>query len=414
MKIELTETEAELLGKVPSWNVEAYELYLKGRSLFYTYERFKNEEAIEMFKEALALDSSFALAYAGLSLCYSQYHNSGWDYDEKWLVLAETAAKKAITLDGNSAEAHFALGFVYERRQAYDEMEYEMRKVLELNPNHAHAHDSMGDVLHRAKGQLEEALHEYGAALMTDPFLLPSYWNIADVKIKQGKYGAAREMLLRSLTLHENHDITMTNLGKVYRLQREYERAVDVLRRTVALNPSRINAHLQLGLTYALQRRYKEARTEAEIIAGIVKTPKGQNLSFLYLLGWIFLEEGNWEAALENFRSAKRVKVPDRLISPQDARGALAETYLRQGNFTDAIEEYSSLDDSPIGAFRVGYLWATRHYKIGVAYEKLDDPARAKQEYEIFLDLWKDADKDLPELLDAKSRLAKLKGVAVR
>jgi len=414
LKIEFTETEATQLGKVPTRNVQAYELYLKGRSLFYTYERSKTEEASEMFKQALDLDSSFALAYAGLSLCYTQYHNSGWDSDEKWLVLAESAANKAIALDSNSAEAHFALGFVYEQRPAYDEMEREMRKVLELNPNHAHAHDSMGDVLYRAKGQLEEALHEYSAALSTDPFLIPSYWGIADVKLKQGKYRSSNEILLRSLEFHQNDDIGMTNLGQVYRLQGKYESAVEVFKRAIELNPSRIRAHFQLGLTYASQRRYAEARTEAEIIAGIVKTPKEQNLSFLYLLGWIFLEQGNWEAALENFKQALRMKETQRWISPQDLRSALAETYLRQGNFTDAIEEYSNLDDSPIGSFRVENMWATRHYKLGVAHEKLDDPARAKQEYEIFLDLWKDADKDLPELIDAKARLANLRGVATR
>ncbi|MCH8025120.1 MAG: hypothetical protein IIB43_10500, partial [Candidatus Marinimicrobia bacterium] len=183
LKAILSPEEKERIEQPPTASIEAYDLYLKGRSLFYTYEKSKNEEAIVMFRKAIDLDPSFSLGYAGLSLCYSQYRNSGWDDDEKWIVLAENAAKKAIALDSYSAEAHFALGFVYERRGAYDEMEREMRKVIELNQNHAHAHNSMGDVAHRVRGQLEDAVREYRLSLMIDPFLLPSYWQNAEVEI---------------------------------------------------------------------------------------------------------------------------------------------------------------------------------------------------------------------------------------
>ena len=68
------------------------------------------------------------------------------------------------------------------------------------------------------------------------------------------------------------------------------------------------------------------------------------------------------------------------------------------------------MDHAPIGNVRVDYMWAKRHYKLGLAYEKIGDPVHAKKEYETFLELWKDADDYLPEVLDAKARLAKYGG----
>ena len=150
----------------------------------------------------------------------------------------------------------------------------------------------------------------------------------------------------------------------------------------------------------------------ADIIAQIIGAPKEKNPSFLYLHGWVFLEQRNWEAAFENFKLALRVKEPQDWISPEDARSAIAETHLRQGKVTEAIEEYARIDGAPIKAWIVDYMWAKRHYKLGAAYEKIDDPARAKKEYETFLRLWKEADEDLPEVQDAKTRLAKLKGMS--
>jgi TolB-like protein/Tfp pilus assembly protein PilF len=417
LKIRLTETETAKLVRVPTKSVDAYEYYLKGRSLFYTYEKPKNEQAISMFKNALDLDSSFSLAHAGLSLCYTQYKNTGWDEDEKWLSLAEDSARRAIDLDENSAEARFALGFVYEQRKQYEEMEREMRQVLRLNPNHAHAHDSIGDNFNRAKGEINEALREYNLALMIDPFLLPPYWGIADINMKQGKYKEAKKTLLQSLEIHKNNDLSMTFLGRVHRFLGEYEKSVEVLKKATMLNPSRILIHVDLGLTFVLMKKYNEALVEADLIANISDIPKEDNFSFLYLSGWISLAQNNWQASLKNFEYAltkrhafPKEKQPKWDVTVEDIRIAIAETYLRQKNFKAAIQEYSRITDSQKGYRQVDeYMWAKRHYKMASAYEKMNDLARAKKEYESFLRLWKDADPDIPEITDAKKRLDALR-----
>ena len=54
-------------------------------------------------------------------------------------------------------------------------------------------------------------------------------------------------------------------------------------------------------------------------------------------------------------------------------------------------------------------MWAKHHYKLATVYEKINDLSNAKREYEIFLQIWKDADPDIPEIIDAKKRLATLR-----
>ncbi len=417
LKIQLTDTETAELRKVPTESIEAYEFYLQGRSLFYNYEKAKNEQAISMFKKALDLDSSFSLACAGLSLCYTQYKNIGWDEDEKWLNLAEDSAKKAIELDANSAEAHFSLGFVYQHRKQYEEMERETRQVLRLNPNHAHAHDSMGDIFNRIKGEIKDALREYNLALMIDPFLLPPYWGIADINMKQGKYREAKKTLLQSLKIHENNDLSMAFLGRVHRFLGEYEKSLEVFKKATMLNSSRILIHVDLGLTFVLMKKYNDALAEVNFIANISDIPKEDNFSLLYLLGWISLAQDNWQASLKNFERAltirlalPREKEPKWEVTAEDIRNAIAETYLLQKNFKAAIQEYSRMTDSPKGYQHIDeYMWAKRHYRMASAYEKINDHASAKSEYENFLQLWKDADPDIPEIIDAKKRLAALR-----
>jgi len=416
LQATLSIEEAASIKRKPTDNLEAYDFYLKGRSLFYTYERTQNDKAIEMFEKALSLDSSFSLAYSGLSLSYSQFSNSSWDNDEKWIILAENAARRAIELNDNSAEAHFALGFVHEQRVEVVEMEREMRRVLDLNPNHAHAHDSMGDILHRAKGQLEEAIREYEMALTLDPLLLPAFWNSAIVKLKQGKYNDAEEILLKSLGIRQTQ-LSLLGLGQISRFQGKNKQSIEFLKSVLVENPNSINAHIHLCLTYASFGKLDEARKEADIILNFSNHFEEYNITHLYLIGKILLEEGKLPNALESLKlSLKEFSEVERTVRQfyglreDEILNAIAETYLKQNDYNAALEGYHKLNDIPLGMLGYGeHMWARKHYKLGTIYEQTNDSSSAIKEYETFLQLWKDADEEIPERRDTIKRLAALK-----
>ena len=359
LQVELSPGEKEQLMEKPTENLLAYDYYLNGKALFYTYDKSNNEQAIVLFKRALDLDPSFSFAYSGLSKCYSQYINRQWDFDEKWLMLGEEAAKKAIELDNQSAEAYFALGFIHEQRNEYEEMEREMRNALKLNPNHAHAHDSLGDVMHRWHGNLEDALQEFNKALTLDPFLLPSHLNTYDIYVKQGKYGDAEQILLRSLEKQKNYDGSLWALGRLYRFMGKYEFSVEMLKKALTINPQGVTYHVDLGLTYLLQNNIDGAQAEAKFMVETFDDTPSNNISYHYLLGRILLEQGDFQSALQNFEQV--LLINNRFdqsnqsvyrVEPEDIFKAITETYFRQGKFKEAIIELSRMNDLPVGSFQ--------------------------------------------------------------
>ncbi|MCH9032658.1 MAG: tetratricopeptide repeat protein, partial [candidate division Zixibacteria bacterium] len=406
LDVTLLQPERESLRKSPTANVEAYTLYLRGRSLFYAYSRSENEQAIEIFKTVIGMDSLFSLAYAGLSLCYRQYSNSGWDYDERWLRLAEESARHAIALDGGSAEAHFALGFVFEGQADIENMEWEMQKALEINPNHAHAHDGLGDI-HSIRGELDDAIREFSAALTINPFLLPSFWCKADVHLKQGRFRDAEITIQKALLIDPENTWLLFTLANTFYMLGKFDQSSVAHNKAVKILPELLRSHLGLGLTHLGRGLFEDARDEANIIYELAGS-KSFNFEWTYLLGRISLQQGAYVDARKQFELILAV---DTLSEMQfsHAHFALGECFLQMSNYREAIGEFNRVGSLAIGRFQHNYPWATRCYKLGICYEALGEKDSAIAQYVSFLDIWRNADDGIEMIEDAKERLAKLK-----
>ena len=95
------------------------------------------------------------------------------------------------------------------------------------------------------------------------------------------------------------------------------------------------------------------------------------------------------------------------MYTPDYSSYLIAQCYFEKGEFEEAIREVRNAQNY-YGSFHA-FIYPKCFYLLGKIYEKKDDTQLAIQNYEKFLDLWKDADKDLPDLIDAKKRFAKLK-----
>ena len=149
-------------------NVEAYHSYLRGR--FHWNKRAQQDlrKSIEHFKQAIALDPSYALAYAGLADAYTLLANAGSPARE-FMPKAREAAQQALSLDDGLAEAHAALGNIiiyYDYDFAGAEREHQ--RAIELNPNYATARHWYSELL-MGLGRDEESLAEVRRALEIDP-----------------------------------------------------------------------------------------------------------------------------------------------------------------------------------------------------------------------------------------------------
>jgi Tfp pilus assembly protein PilF len=174
-------------------NLEAYDLYLKGR---YHWNRRTPEslkKAVAHFEQVTQKDPEYALAYAGLADSYSMLQQINVIPTKEAFPKAKALAGKALEIDETLAEAHTALAYVL---WSYDwdrgGMEREFRRAIELNPNYATAHQWFARAL-LSLGRTSEAVQEIQRALELDPLSLIINTNAGYVYIHAGQEEKALE-----------------------------------------------------------------------------------------------------------------------------------------------------------------------------------------------------------------------------
>jgi protein kinase/serine/threonine-protein kinase len=162
----LSPKELEQIENKSTANLDAYTFYLRGREYFYHYTKLDNEKAIELFKNALKLDSNYAQAFAGLAGAFSR--KSYYDSSQDWTDSAYTLSKKAILIDANLAEGFKALGDVYISWGNHADALEQYSRAVDLNPNYGAAIANIG-FIHYQFGSFDEALKWTKKAVNIDP-----------------------------------------------------------------------------------------------------------------------------------------------------------------------------------------------------------------------------------------------------
>ncbi|MBS1790164.1 MAG: winged helix-turn-helix domain-containing protein [Acidobacteria bacterium] len=167
LRLTLTGAEKELLAKRYTSSPEAYLLYAKGRYLLHQRRKPDTEKANDYFQRAIALDPSFALAYAILGHSYASL---AWDFpDQEFRLKAMAAHDQALKLDGQLAEAHSYLACYKQTTEwDYNAAEQHHQRALELNPNSADVRLEHAVYL-AMLGRFEQAIPEIKKAEELDP-----------------------------------------------------------------------------------------------------------------------------------------------------------------------------------------------------------------------------------------------------
>jgi tetratricopeptide (TPR) repeat protein len=246
LRAKLTGAEQQQVAKNYTENTEAYQLYLKGR--FYWNKRSPEglRKAIEYFKQTIALDPNYALAYSGLADSYSLlpvFDNKATRRET--MPQAKEAALKALSLNGNLAEAHVSLAVVlsdYDDDWAGAEQHY--KRSLELNPNYPTAHQWYGEMLVR-EGRFDEGLAETRRALELDPFSLITNLVLGINLNAARRYDEAIIQIQKTLELDPSFADTNDFLFEAYANKEMYAEAVAAYSKQMALDdepPSEIEA----------------------------------------------------------------------------------------------------------------------------------------------------------------------------
>jgi tetratricopeptide (TPR) repeat protein len=235
LKLRLGADASQLV--VPTKNLEAYNLYLKGRFFFYRFTEPGLRKSLDLFQHVLLQEPGYARCYAGIADCWCELADD-WVAPDDAYPRAKAAATTALRLDPELVEAMTSIGKVlcwYE--WDFSGAEGQLRHAVELNPNYTEAHWTLGSVL-PAVGSLGEAISEMRKAITLDP-LHPhhSRW-LGRFLLYAGDYVAAIAQSHKTLELHADYFHAYLDIGSACLAQGKSEEALDWYRKGQGLETS--------------------------------------------------------------------------------------------------------------------------------------------------------------------------------
>jgi len=254
LRARLTGEERRLVTRNYTDNVQAYQLYLRGRHHWNRRNRDSVTQAIGHFQKAIDLDPNYALAYSGLADSYSLLVDIAAAPASEAGPRARAAALRALEIDDSLAEAHASLAMIYTRSWEWSEAEREYKRAIELNPNYASAHQWYGIWL-EVMGRSDEAVGEHRRAQELDPLSSIISANLARIYMMRGEFDSA---------INEGRKIAELNpdspphgiLGQIYLKQGRNEEAIAEFEKGARRN---LNGPATLGYGYAVTGRRSEA-----------------------------------------------------------------------------------------------------------------------------------------------------------
>ena len=253
LRVRLSPNKDSALAARPTADLQAYDLYLKGRYAWNQRTGPSLEEAVRYLTQATARDPSFARAWAALAdaeLLVVPYSGHG-TVAAAW-EKAKAAAQRALALDSTLAEAYTALGYgntIYGWN--WTAAEDNFKRALAADSNYANGHHWYGDFL-AGRGRLDESLAEMSRAHQLDPLALQNTIEWGWVSYLMHRSDEAESRIRLALDLNPNYAQAHWRLGLVQIQQRKYPEAIASIQRSIDLGVFQPYAAGGLMTAYAL------------------------------------------------------------------------------------------------------------------------------------------------------------------
>ncbi len=258
LQARLSPEERGRVERRPTENLEAYNLYLRGRYFWNQRTPEGLQAAIDYFEQALEIDADYALAWVGLADSYSISGNWGYLSPEETHDRAKSAALKALEIDETLGEAHIALA------QILGGYEWELEGAqtaylsgIALSPGYATGHQWYGTLL-SALGRDDEAVRELERALELDPLSLIINQSLGSSLRTAGEHERAVAQLQKARQLDPDFAGPYQELGFAYEDVGAFEDAIDAYQRALELSEELIGIG-ELGHVYGAMGRTEDA-----------------------------------------------------------------------------------------------------------------------------------------------------------
>ena len=440
------------LAAVMTDNLEAYRYYSLGLE---KADALHNQDAIRLLEKATAIDPEFAMAHARIGYAYAVTGNEpekGKPHLEKafhlsarltekdrlniaaWYAIANADYQNAIDQFRQivakyplETEAYYRLARLLLGDGKPEEAVNVLRRGLVADPDAKTLYNGLGGIL-SFMGRHQEAIaaHQHYVALA--PNEPNAYDSLGMTYQWSGDYASAIANYERALELNPDFEVAVIHLANTHFQIGQYQKAIDLYRRYIDKAPSTAEiargydsiaaVHLKKGDIGEAEKAAREVykiKKEWALALHIIAVEKGDRAKAnkseevffanyrphgrggpnsrrleLYYRGYFALKKGRADEALNNFQEAVR-----NLPQPWDIdtyEDCLANAYLELGMYDQAIAEYDrilSVNPSyPLAAFHIAQV-----------YKKTGQNGKAAESYRRFLENWKDADADIPEVI---------------
>jgi serine/threonine-protein kinase len=301
LRVKTTAKEqVKLAKKTPTENPQAYENYLKARTVLYkfltqTLHLQDLEEAIELFENALDMDADFALAHSGLGLSYLNYVLKGIGGVE-YYTRAKAAFEAALAIDENLIEARVRMIYIDLIEGRSDMARQEIRRLLKKAPNEPSVHSAAAYV-YRLSGQYEKALEQWEQYLKINPtdIVFASY-NKARIYVYQRDWAKAKNEIALGRAFEPNHPNLKTQSAVIAYHEGDIETATQVMKEVLTKNPELLSHKLYLAFGYLSKGERDRA---FELIDEKVEATAYADQDFAYRLASVYALDKQEEKALE-------------------------------------------------------------------------------------------------------------------
>jgi TolB-like protein/Tfp pilus assembly protein PilF len=246
--------------KVPTDNIEVYNLYLKGMFYWNKWSPEHVQKAMRIYEQVIEAEPDFALAYTGLSACNVYLGAIGILPPKIAYPKGKQFAMRALELDDSIPEAHVSLAMVhYFGDWDWASSEKCFIKALEINPNYADAHQYYAMLL-ATLGHNKKALKEAELAHQLDPLNAPisamlafNYYNVNMLKESMEQYEKTSE-------IDADFGDTWSGKGWLYYKMGEIEKAIETYEQVLKIPGYRHKSLSGIGYLYAKNNDTEKAK----------------------------------------------------------------------------------------------------------------------------------------------------------